>query len=78
VQALEHLVAALRRCCQSLPDRPVGRSTTYVVADFALSAFAQFFMQSPSFLAHQRHLETARGRSNCQTLFDVERIPGDS
>ena len=35
-------------------------------------------MQSPSFLAHQRHLETARGRSNCQTLFGLEWIPGDS
>jgi hypothetical protein len=78
VQTLEHLVAALRRCCQSLPDRRVGRNKTYGVADFALSAFAPFFMQSPSFLAHQRHLETAPGRSNCQTLFGVERIPGDS
>ena len=78
VQTLEHLVAAMRRCCQSLPDRRVGRNTTYAVADFALSAFAPFFMQSPSFLAHQRHLETARGRSNCQTLFGVSQIPGDS
>jgi hypothetical protein len=29
-----------------------------------MAAFAPFFMQSPSFLAHQRHLETGRGRSN--------------
>jgi hypothetical protein len=27
------------------------------MADFALAGFAPFFMQSPSFLAHQRHLE---------------------
>ncbi len=48
------------------------------MADFVMAAFAPFFMQSPSFLAHQRHLETAQGRSNCQTLFGMERIPGDS
>ena len=48
------------------------------MADFALAAFAPFFMQCPSFLAHQRHLETGRGRSNCQTLFGMRKIPGDS
>lgn len=47
------------------------------MADFALAAFAAFFMQSPSFLAHQRHLETGQGRSNCQTLFGMRKIPGD-
>ena len=47
------------------------------MADFALGAFAAFFMQSPSFLAHQRHLETGHGRSNCQTLFGMRKIPGD-
>jgi hypothetical protein len=48
------------------------------MADFALAGFAPFFMQSPSFLAHQRHLETGQGRSNCQTLFGLRKIPGDS
>jgi hypothetical protein len=47
------------------------------MADFALAAFAPFFMQSPSFLAHQRHLETGNGRSNCETLFGMNKIPGD-
>lgn len=48
------------------------------MADFALAAFATFFMQSPSFLAHQRHLKTGHGRSNCQTLFGINKIPGES
>jgi len=48
------------------------------MADFALAAFAPFFMQSPSFLAYQRHLETGHGRSNCETLFGMSKIPGDS
>jgi hypothetical protein len=51
---------------------------SYAMADFAMAAFAPFSMQSPSFLAHQRHLETARGRSNCRTLCGIGKIPGDS
>ena len=43
-----------------------------------MAAFSAFFMQSPSFLAHQRHLSAGEGRSNCQTLFAMDRIPGDS
>jgi hypothetical protein len=35
-------------------------------------------MQSPSFLEYQRHLATGQGRSNCETLFGMSKIPGDS
>jgi hypothetical protein len=35
-------------------------------------------MQSPSFLAHQRYLQEGQGRSNCETLFGISKIPGDS
>jgi hypothetical protein len=77
VQTVDRLIAALRRCCQTLPDQRIGQNKSYAMADFAMAAFAPFFTQSPSFLAHQRHLETARGRSNCQTLFDIDKIPGD-
>ena len=48
------------------------------MADFGLSAFAMFFMQSASFLSFQRKLEKGHGRSNCQTLFGIERIPSDN
>jgi hypothetical protein len=48
------------------------------MADIGLSAFALFFMGSPSFLAHQRALEEGHGRSNCQTLFGISAIPTDS
>ena len=43
-----------------------------------MAAFSVFFMQSPSFLAHQRGLEEGHGRSNCETLFNLTRIPSDS
>ena len=73
----DRLFDSLCRCCQGLPDQRQGRNTTYAMADFAFGAFASFFMQSPSFLAHQRHLETGQGRSNCETLFGMRKIPGD-
>jgi hypothetical protein len=60
----DRLLDSLRRCCRALPDQRRGLNATYDMADFAMAAFAPFFMQSPSFLAHQRHLETGRGRSN--------------
>jgi hypothetical protein len=48
------------------------------MAEFGLSAFSIFFAQSPSFLAHQRHLVEGHGRSNAQTLFGIARIPTDN
>ena len=74
----DRFIAALRRYGQTLPDRRTGQNTSFDMADFTMAAFAPFFMQSPSFLAHQRHLQTARGRSNCQSLFGMTKIPGDS
>ena len=74
----DRLIAAVRRCCLSIPDTRQGQNTTYAMADFGMAAFSAFFMQSPSFLAHQRHLAAGHGRSNCQTLFAIERIPCDN
>ena len=48
------------------------------MADFGLAAFALFFMQSTSFLSFQRTLEKGQGRSNCQTLFGIAKIPSDN
>ena len=48
------------------------------MADFGLAAFAVFFMQSASFLSFQRTLEKGQGRSNCQTLFGIAKIPSDN
>lgn len=48
------------------------------MADIGLSAFSVFFMQSPSFLAHQRVLAEHCGRSNAGTLFGMTAIPCDN
>src|SRR3954463_16239207 len=76
MKILDRLIGSLRGCCQLLPDIRRGGDARYTMAD--LSAFSLFFMQSPSFLAHQRRLEEGQGRSNCQTLFGLDRIPSDN
>jgi hypothetical protein len=43
-----------------------------------MAAFSVFFMQSPSFLAHQLRLQKGHGRSNCESLFEMVRIPSDN
>ena len=78
MEVLDTLIGCLRRCCAALPDRRTGANARYTMADIGLSAFSVFFLQSPSFLAHQRQLAEGHGRSNCQTLFGIEQIPTDS
>lgn len=63
---------------KQLTDERRGRNTQYEVNDAALAAFAIFFMQSPSFLAGQRHLQQSKGRSNAETVFQMEQIPTDT
>jgi hypothetical protein len=75
---LPSLLVGLRAVCAGFPDPRKGRGGNIAVADFGMSAFAMFFMQSVSFLAFQRVLEKGRGRSNCQTLFGIEKIPSDN
>ena len=75
---LDRLIGALRGCCHSLPDIRRGGDTRYTMADIGLSAFSLFFLQSPSFRAHQRRLEAGQGRSNCQTLFGLDSVPSDN
>ena len=72
------LFCGLKAVCAALPDPRKGRSGNIGMADFGLSAFAMFFMQSASFLLFQRKLEKGRGRSNCQTLFGIEKISSDN
>ena len=76
---LSGLISCLRTCCSGFPDKRTGGGIAkYAMADIGLSAFAPFFMQSESFLKHQRSLEDGHGRSNCHTLFGMANIPTDN
>jgi hypothetical protein len=63
---------------KKLTDLRTGRNGQYEVNDAAQAAFSIFFMQSGSFLAGQRHLRQAKGKSNAETVFQMERIPTDT
>jgi hypothetical protein len=73
------VVQEFRERWQALPDqRKPNHNTQYSLAEAALSAFAVFFMQAPSFLAYQRDMHKRKGNSNAHTLFQVQQIPSDN
>ncbi len=75
---LQALMKHFRERWSSLPDhRKPNNNQRYSIADGVLSAFAVFFMQSRSFLAHQRLLQSKKGRNNARSLFQVTEIPSD-
>jgi hypothetical protein len=72
------LVQTLHTRLDQLPDVRRGKNTQYSIKDAALGAFAVFFTQSPSFLAHQQTLHHAKGVSNAERLFGMTQIPCDT
>ena len=79
MEIFESLLAGFRLVCASFPDaRRSPDPDDYSMVDIGLSAFSLFFMQSESFLSHQRRLEQGHGTSNCQTLFGMKKIPTDN
>ena len=71
----------LERCrtvFAGLTDRRTGENRSYTMRDIALSAFAVFFTQSPSFLSFQQNMEKAHGRNNARSLLSIQRIPCDN
>ena len=58
-----------------LPDRRTRPAPVYEMADVALGAFAVFFMQSASFLAHQRDMQRTKGQNNAASLFGLDQVP---
>src|SRR4051794_31000296 len=77
MEMLETLLQGVRSACAAFPDKRRG-DVTYSMADIGLSAFSLFFMQSESFLAHQRALEEGRKTSNCRSLFGMTAVPTDN
>src|SRR6195952_2966170 len=77
MEMLETLLDGVRAPCAAFPDKRRG-DVTYSMADIGLSAFSLFFMQSESFLSHQRALEEGRKMSNCHSLFGMTAIPTDN
>ena len=76
--ALKTLFARFRSHWEKVPDvRKPNNNTQYQISDALMAAFSVFFMQSPSFLAHQRMLQSKKGRNNARNLFPLDQIPCD-
>jgi hypothetical protein len=77
--SLSNIMHRLQESWQSLPDyRKPNNNARYEISDAALAAFSVFFMQSDSFLAHQRDMHQRKGKDNVATLFEVANIPSDN
>lgn len=71
------MLGRLKESLGQIPEHRTGKNRIYELADAGLAAFSVFFMQSPSFLAHQRDMQRRKGHNNAEGLFGVERIPSD-
>jgi len=60
--SFDRLRSILVATVMHLPDTRTRPNRIYDMADAALGAFAVFFVQSPSFLAHQRDMQRCAGR----------------
>jgi len=75
---LHHIMDHFNCHWDQAPDvRKPNNNMRYQISDAILCAFSVFFMQSSSFLAHQRLLQEKNGRNNTTSLFEIERIPSD-
>jgi len=78
MKSFASLIGKTRHCFAALTDVRQGKNTRYSMEDFATSALSVFFTQSPSFLAYQKTMQQTKGRSNAQSLFQIEKIPCDN
>lgn len=76
---ISELMQFLRQELHDLPDeRKPGNNTKYQVEDAVMTAFSVFFTQSLSVLDHQRLMKSNKGKDNAESLFSIEKIPGDN
>ena len=76
--SFEQLITPLFEQFKRLPDHRMGQNSHYAIEDAAKGAFSVFFTQSASFLAHQQAMKQSKGRSNAETLFQIDPIPSDN
>lgn len=74
---VDAFIVRLKALSDQLPDKRTGQNIKYEMSNIVLSAFAVFFLQSPSFLAWQQAMKKRRGQSNADTIFQIEDPPCD-
>jgi len=78
LRRFDQLISHIHQRLGAFHDRRTGKNKKYTMEDIALSAFSVFYTQCPSFLAGQKAMQQNKGRSNAQTLFQIEEIPSDN
>jgi len=73
----QKMLGVLRQSLEDIAEHRTGRNTRYSIAEAGLGAFSVFYMQSRSFLAHQRDMQRKKGQNNAQGLFGVKQVPSD-
>lgn len=73
----QQMLASVQRSLEAIPEHRKGRNIQYTLKDAGLSAFSVFYLQAPSFLAHQKMMRQKEGRDNAESLFGIEKIPSD-
>lgn len=74
----QRMLDGVIRSLESVPEHGGGHNTQHEIVDAALGAFGVFFIQTPGFLAYQRHMGKRQGRNNAKSLCGVEKIPNDA
>lgn len=71
-------IGFVKETADYFPDGRKGKNTHHTIPDAVMSAFAVFFLQSPSWLSCQRAMQDEKGRSNALTLFSIGAVPTDN
>src|SRR5690349_10646830 len=75
---LDTLIAKIGNSFDKLTDKRRGQNKQYSMREIGMAAFSVFFLQSPSFLSHQKKLEKVKGKHNGNALFGFRKIPTDN
>ena len=76
---VSQFIKQLGEMAQTMPDNRAGRhNQKYELQDAIRGAFSVFCMQSESFLAQQRMLLKQKGRSNLESVFQMQSVPSDN
>ena len=75
---VDHLIGKLRKRFRNIADPRNGSNKQYPFVDIAMAAFSVFFIQSPSFLEHQRTFHQAQNKNACRSLFGIRKLPTDN
>ncbi len=70
--SFEQLITPLFEQFKRLPDHRTGQNNRYALEDAAKGAFAVFFTQSASFLAHQQAMKQSKAQP---LILEQVRVP---